>query len=58
MRMVIPPNAELDPRSGTLTIPSKRVNTLSDDDSDEDSFEALHDCCEQCGTDWKEDDDE
>lgn len=25
-----------------------------DDDFDEDDFEELHDCCEQCGTDWKE----
>lgn len=28
--------------------------TLQDDEDDD--FEALHDCCEQCGTDWEEDD--
>jgi hypothetical protein len=26
-----------------------------DDDFDEDDFKALHDCCEQCGTDWEDD---
>nr|DAV69556.1 MAG TPA: hypothetical protein [Caudoviricetes sp.] len=33
---------------------TKEPCTLQDDEDDD--FEALHDCCEQCGTDWEEDD--
>lgn len=33
---------------------TKEPYTLQDDEDDD--FEELHDCCEQCGTDWEEDD--
>lgn len=37
---------------------TKEPYTLQDDeDNDDDDFEALHDCCEQRGTDWEDDDD-
>nr|DAE91119.1 MAG TPA: hypothetical protein [Caudoviricetes sp.] len=32
MRIVVTPNAELDPKTRTLVIPGRRSNTLSDHD--------------------------
>lgn len=64
MRMTVPPNVEYEPETGTLSVGGHRGCKLSDGDIKAvramapELFQIeLHDCCEQCGTDWEDDDD-